>query len=471
MSNNLLSLLANAQTPEARARLIHDAQLQNCLKKDANLYQILRAAAIPHWFNQDILRALLPNLKADFDKLYDQLITSDFVETIPQIQSCRIQKFNRKWILEDLFNREPEKFLSLSKLAAKYFSSGDEPMDRIEWLYHLIVSNDRMEATKHLWKIAAKWNASFSYTELESLVNILMEQVDSERVTGLAKGGICFWQGQLALQTKQGDIALQALNVAAQELKQDTGLLAKITRTIGKVQQELQDEPKEALKNYEDALELYKRIGDWLNEAKTLRIIGKLYYSREQPDQALEYYQQARELYREIDYSFGEARTLEAMGEVLIYSQKYHKALSYYQQAQSLYQNLDSPDSLWYGAQAYRAMNKLYVFLNLPELSKTAEQKAQELEERFQHQWFSKAKNPYNLSDSQYETFKAIFAEPTRTDISCQKVKELLKALGLRDKMGNKLKKIESQRDKEMKALSVETLRHELVYKGYELPF
>ncbi|NET57140.1 MAG: tetratricopeptide repeat protein [Symploca sp. SIO2E6] len=467
MNNNLLSLLANAQTHEARARQIHGVQLQD-IKKDAFLYKIVCAAAIPHWFNRNILRALLPDLQADFSKLYTKLFTLDFVETIPQMQGYRIQEFHRKWILEDLFNKDTEQFLNLSKLAALYFSFSDEPMDRIEWLYHLIITDDQMEATKHFWKIAAKWHSSFFSTEIESLVNTLMEQVDSGRVTGLARGGICFWQGQTALQAKQGDTALQALKIAAQELKKDTELLAETTRTIGKVQQELFHQPDEALENYEQAQELYGIREDWLNKAKTLRITGNLHYSLEQPDRALEYYQQAQVLYQEIGSRVGQARTLEAMGEVLTSSHQYNEALSYYQKAQSLYRKLDSH---WYEAQTYRAMSELYTSLNQPELSTAAEQKAQDLELRFQRQWLSEAKNPYNLSDSQYETFKAIFAEPTRTDISWQKVKELLQNPGLRDKMRNRLRKIRSQRDKEMKALSVVTLRHELVYKGYELPF
>jgi len=468
MSNDLPSLPTNAQTHEEKGRQIHDDQLQHFLKKDANLYQILRAAAIVHWFNPDILRELLPDLQADFAKLYTQLLTSDFVETIPQMQDYRIRKSNREWILADLFKQDTGQFLNLSQRASQYFSSSDEPMDRIEWLYHLIVTENKMEANREFWKLAAKWNVSSSSTELESLVNTLMEQVDSGRVTGLAKGGICLWQRQFTLQAKQGDITRQGLKIAALELKQDTELLAETIRTIGKEQQESFNQPNEALKNYEDALELYKIIEDFLNQAKTLRIIGKLYDSLNQPYKALDYYGKARTLYRKMGSRLGQARTLEAIGKVIASSQKYHEALSYYQEAQSIYQKLDSP---WQEAQTYRAMSKLNTSLNQPELSKAAEQKAQKLEQRFQSQWLSKAKNPYNLSNSQSETLGAIFAEPTRTDISWHQVKELLKAPRLRAKMGNKLKEIESQGDEEMEAVFVVTLRHELVYKGYELPF
>ncbi|NER47563.1 MAG: tetratricopeptide repeat protein [Symploca sp. SIO1A3] len=390
MTNDVPSLQTNAQTHEERARLIHDTQLQNLLKKDTNLYQILQAAAIPHWFNQGILRALLPDLPVNFDKVYEQFIALDFVEAIPQIDDYRIRKLNREWILEDLFQEDTDQFLNLSKLAAQYFASSDKP-DLDEWLYHLIVTDAQMEANREFWKLAAEWNVSSSSSELESLVKVLMEQVNSGRVTGLSKGEIYFWQGKIALQAKQGDTALQALKIAAQELKQDNELLAETKRNIGKAH-ELLSQPDKALKNYQEALGLYENIGDSLNKAKTLRIIGELYHSLEQPDQTLEYYQKARELYREIGYSLGEARTLEAIGEVLISSQEYDKALSYYQEVQSLYQKQDSPYVLQDKIKTYRIISALHTSLNQLEASRNAEQKAQELEQKSE-QW-QKGKEP-----------------------------------------------------------------------------
>ncbi|NEQ67514.1 MAG: tetratricopeptide repeat protein [Symploca sp. SIO2D2] len=390
MTNDVPSLQTNAQTHEERARLIHDTQLQNLLKKDTNLYQILQAAAIPHWFNQGILRALLPDVPVNFAKLYEQFIALDFVEAIPQTEDFRIKKSNREWILEDLFKEDTEQFLNLSKLAAQYFASSDGP-DLDEWLYHLIVTDAQMEANREFWKLAAEWNVSSSSSELESLVKVLMEQVDSGRVTGLSKGEIYFWQGKIALQAKQGDTALQALKIAAQELKQDNELLAETKRNIGKAH-ELLSQPDKALKNYQEVLGLYENIGDSLNKAKTLRIIGELYHSLEQPDQTLEYYQKAIELYREIGYTLGEARTLEAIGEVLISSQEYDKALSYYQEVQSLYQKQDSPYVLQDKIKTYRIISALHTSLNQLEASRNAEQKAQELEQKFE-QW-QKGKEP-----------------------------------------------------------------------------
>ncbi|NEQ68320.1 MAG: tetratricopeptide repeat protein [Symploca sp. SIO2D2] len=300
MNNNLLSLLANAETPEAKDRLLDDSRLQNLLKKDANLYQILPAAATPHWFNYDILRELIPDLPVNFDKLYTQLINSDLVEARPEIDAYKIKKVYRKPIVEDLYNEDKEKFLNYSKLAAQYFASSDGSMERIEWLYHLIVTDEQIEANKQLWNLAAEWNDSPFSTELEPLVEDLMEQVESGRVPGISKGGIYFWQGKIALQAKQTNTALEFFKIAEQELENAPEFLVQAFSMIGKVYYSLK-QPEEALEYYDKARKLYRKLGLPKGEAKIYRDISKVYESLNQPEQALEYYYKAIELEHKFD--------------------------------------------------------------------------------------------------------------------------------------------------------------------------
>ena len=102
MNNHSLSWIANPETHEQNARQIPETQFRG-IKKVSILYEVVCAAAIPHWFNKEILKALLPDLKTKLSKPYKQLLLLNFVEAIPQMQIYRIQEFERKWILEDLF--------------------------------------------------------------------------------------------------------------------------------------------------------------------------------------------------------------------------------------------------------------------------------------------------------------------------------------------------------------------------------
>jgi CHAT domain-containing protein/tetratricopeptide (TPR) repeat protein len=90
----------------------------------------------------------------------------------------------------------------------------------------------------------------------------------------------------------------------------------------------------EALKFRQQALAIHRKLGDRAGEAATLSGIGTVYDILGQYQKALEYYQSALEIAREVGARWTERRTLDGIGQVYYYHLKQPiKALEYYQQA------------------------------------------------------------------------------------------------------------------------------------------
>lgn len=88
-----------------------------------------------------------------------------------------------------------------------------------------------------------------------------------------------------------------------------------------------------ALQSCQQALEIYREIGDRAGEGTTLSNIGSVYQSLGQYSQALERYQQALVIAREVGDRAMEGTTLNNMGEVYRNLGQYPQAQEHYQQA------------------------------------------------------------------------------------------------------------------------------------------
>ncbi|HOV49104.1 MAG TPA: tetratricopeptide repeat protein, partial [Anaerolineae bacterium] len=91
--------------------------------------------------------------------------------------------------------------------------------------------------------------------------------------------------------------------------------------------------PGEAAGVLNEALGLYRAVGDRLGEANTLLALGDVQAFQDGRDAALASYAQALTLFREIGDRLGEANTLEALGEVQAFRKDLDAALASYAQA------------------------------------------------------------------------------------------------------------------------------------------
>jgi len=93
-----------------------------------------------------------------------------------------------------------------------------------------------------------------------------------------------------------------------------------------------------ALKNYEKRLHKYQE-----DEADTLIDIGVIYLEEEQIDEALKSFQEALELYKKLEFVEGEAYTENLIGDTYIANQNLTKALKHYEKSLKLYSSMKSP--------------------------------------------------------------------------------------------------------------------------------
>ena len=106
---------------------------------------------------------------------------------------------------------------------------------------------------------------------------------------------------------------------------------ASTLNNIGKVYSDL-GEKQQALEYYQQALPLSRAVGDRTNEARLLNNIGAVYSALGEKEQALEYYQQALPLWRAVGDRSGEAVTLNNIGGIYDDLGEKQQALDYYQQ-------------------------------------------------------------------------------------------------------------------------------------------
>jgi tetratricopeptide (TPR) repeat protein len=107
---------------------------------------------------------------------------------------------------------------------------------------------------------------------------------------------------------------------------------AAIYNNLGRVYYTLGDR-KSAQKYYEEALNIYKEVGDHVGEGTALNNLGWVYDALGKKEKALEYYSQALSIRKEIGDQQGKGVTLINLGRVYSTLGQHEKALKFYKEA------------------------------------------------------------------------------------------------------------------------------------------
>jgi tetratricopeptide (TPR) repeat protein len=381
MDPTFWSRLENAQTDEDRSWIVTESLLSTLPN---NLASLVWAAAIPHWFNEEVLKVMLPELDEQIGDLYAQLNTLPFVESFrghwkgpeeyleADSESClhsrenfNIHELTRRKMLENWGERDREDFYRLSKNAASYFEGKAQhnQIDKIEWIYHLVLTgidatHERLSSTGENYQEDFYAFLDWSSHDLQNLgLNLFAKNLTEQMSTNLVRpdiqAAIYHWLGWNNYPNFTLEECLPHLRRAVDLYQQNNHIqgAAKSLKNIGDILQKL-DRLDEAIEAYDQSIHSASQVNDTECESKALKGKGDVLRKKEHYDESLEYYEQARE---KVSSRSGKAEILFGIGEIWRIMTLNDLAKTFYREVLELIE----PDDILGQADAYQRFGSM----------------------------------------------------------------------------------------------------------------
>ena len=180
----LLKRVQQAETEIERQWILLELQMS---QMSDDLVSMLWAAAIPHFFDANILAALRPELAEQAERLYEDLKSLTFVEEFPN-QGYNLHELTRNVLLHQLWQNDREQFFMLSQRAADYFFEEKTLSEKdVEFCYHEIL-NEGESQTGRLLDRAVDWWTYYQVDRMQSALQGFTEQEKAGRLPCFGKG-------------------------------------------------------------------------------------------------------------------------------------------------------------------------------------------------------------------------------------------------------------------------------------------
>ena len=142
--------MQQAETEADRQWILLEMQMS---QMPDDLVSMLRAAAVPHFFNAEVLAALRPELADDSERLYADLQQLTFVEDFVG-QGHNVHELTRDVLLSRLWRQSRDEFLNISKRAADFFlETGKSLQEEVEFCYHDILNEGSLQTGRFLDRV------------------------------------------------------------------------------------------------------------------------------------------------------------------------------------------------------------------------------------------------------------------------------------------------------------------------------
>lgn len=190
---NLLRRLGDTRgDPAAQAVVSADFALAaHTPPGDDDLAEMMDAACILHWFNAELVAAVLgiPSREAGPRMLV--LTALAFVERLARdgMEVWGVHEVTRLAWRRRLARRAPVRYRELAARAAEAFARDAEPGERIEWIYHSVVSDAQGGAELLAGQMDA-WAPSGYRSERYALAQALVELSPEELPTAKVRGQV-----------------------------------------------------------------------------------------------------------------------------------------------------------------------------------------------------------------------------------------------------------------------------------------
>ena len=355
MTDDFLKKLLTAKSDDERSWLVTQ-NLLNSLPE--NVQRAVFAAAIPHWFNKEILRTLLPDMAEEIDIIYDKLKSLPFTEPY-QGRGSNIHETTRNFILNNLWENNLDLYKSLSQNASEYFlaefEKNKDKQVRIEQIYHAVIAESE-ENSKIIWEQGAEWHderEGYTYSTLNALVLSIQEHIQANRVEGIAVGWTLLWDALIASYHYEYEKAKTIFRRVISSNYNDDTLKVNCISALGDVHNKLSELP-EARARYEEALPLYRAIGAKIGEINSVLNLADLAAKEKKFEQAVQLAESAIELAKKISPA-NVASAFNNLASIYDKKKDYPKAIEFYTKAMEIFT----------GSQAYMIRNRASMYLKM----------------------------------------------------------------------------------------------------------
>ena len=241
---------------------------------------------------------------------------------------------------QNLAKASPDNSDVESALASLYKESGNLPKAR-EYYQKLLTTNPKdVAATLELGRVSLKSGDPQGSLDPLSRAHTMAIQVDNQEQEAASLHFMAVAYAMLSKPEESVRNEEQALAIW-RRIGQKRGLALSLNEMA--MVQALLGKPKDALANFQQALEVRREIGDKRGLGDTLIDLGNFYNDRGDHDQALKMYKEALQLQRDLGNESLQAICLNNIGTVYSETGQYEDSLTYYQQALELREKSKEP--------------------------------------------------------------------------------------------------------------------------------
>ncbi|WP_250855314.1 tetratricopeptide repeat protein, partial [Anabaena sp. PCC 7938] len=247
----ILKRVQQAETETERQWILLELQMS---QMSDELVSMLWAAAIPHFFDANILAALRPELAEQAEKLYENLKALTFVEKFPQ-HGYNIHELTRNVLLNQLWQQDKSELLSLSQRAADYFFADKMSSEEdVEFCYHEILNEGKAQ-TGRLLDRGIDWWTYHQVERIQAAVQVFLEHEIAGRLDTFGKGFSLHLQGLIKMRYRHS-LEAESFLSRAETLYQEINLknpryITTLLRDIGNTKKDQGD--------YASSVDFYKK--------------------------------------------------------------------------------------------------------------------------------------------------------------------------------------------------------------------
>ncbi|HEU4881231.1 MAG TPA: tetratricopeptide repeat protein [Longimicrobium sp.] len=173
--------------------------------------------------------------------------------------------------------------------------------------------------------------------EIENIENTIKQLLDGPASSGAIEAAISL--GQFARFTGLGTTVPLEKAIEIASIRGHDKLSARCHAYVGDIALARSDHER-ARTRYEEALALYKGVGDILGEANCIASLGDIALERSDHESARTRYEEALPLYRSVGNILGEANCITRLGDIALESFDHERARARYEEALLLYRGV-----------------------------------------------------------------------------------------------------------------------------------